>query len=212
MAQFAKKLILENTLIIGVDEVGRGCLAGPVYASAVYLRHTDNNSSFKDSKALSPKKRQEISQLVQVEHEFAIGIASVEEIDELNILQAALLAMKRAVEELMSKNTLLKEALVVIDGNQKIPNFSVQQRTVIGGDSVVPAISAASIVAKVARDQRMVEIAKEFPQYGFEVHKGYGTQAHRKAIAEHGPCVWHRRSFKGVEEHRLREISLDLLS
>lgn len=190
-------------MIIGVDEVGRGCLAGPVYASAVFLRHPKHDLLFKDSKALSPKKRQEISQVIQNEHAFAIGIASVEEIDELNILQAALLAMKRAVEQLIVENPELEKALVVIDGNQKIPNFSRRQKTVIGGDATVPAISAASIVAKVARDQRMVDLATEYPVYGFEVHKGYGTKAHREAVAKHGPCEWHRRSFKGIKEHCL---------
>ncbi len=193
--------IPKNTLIIGVDEVGRGCLAGPVYASAVFLRHDKNDSLFRDSKALSPKKRQEVSKLIQDEHGFAIGIASVQEIDELNILQAALLAMHRAVEELVSSEPKLLDAVVLVDGNQRIPNFDRAQKTVIGGDALVPAISAASIVAKVARDNWMVNLAGEFPQYGFELHKGYGTQAHRKAIASHGPCEWHRSSFKGVQEY-----------
>lgn len=193
--------IPKDTFIIGVDEVGRGCLAGPVYASAVFLRHDKSNSLFRDSKALSPKKRQEVSKLIQDEHGFAIGIASVQEIDELNILQAALLAMHRAVEKLVKQEPKLIEALVLVDGNQRIPNFSRAQKTVIGGDALVPAISAASIVAKVARDNWMVNLASEFPQYGFELHKGYGTEAHRKAIRNHGPCEWHRRSFKGVEEH-----------
>ncbi len=198
----SKKFILKKeTLVIGVDEVGRGCLAGPVYAAAVFLRHSKHNKYLKDSKVLSPKKRQELSQLIQVEHSFAIGIASVEEIDELNIFQAALLAMHRAVESLSLIAEGLSEALVVIDGNQRIPNFSRAQQTMVNGDSLVPAISAASIVAKVARDQRMVELAEKFPQYGFELHKGYGTEVHRQAIAQHGPCEWHRRSFRGVVEH-----------
>lgn len=188
-------------LLIGVDEVGRGCLAGPVYASAVFLRHTKLNKHLKDSKLLSPKSRQELAQLIQDEHSFAIGIASVEEIDELNILQAALLAMHRAVESLTLSTEGLSEALVVIDGNQKIPNFSRPQQTLVGGDNLVPAISAASIVAKVARDKRMAELAEKYPQYGFELHKGYGTEVHRKAIAKHGPCEWHRRSFRGVAEY-----------
>ncbi len=193
--------IPKDTLIIGVDEVGRGCLAGPVYASAVFLRHNKKRSMFRDSKALSPKKRQEISDLICSEHGFAIGIASVEEINELNILQAALLAMHRAVEDLVSREPHLLNAVVLVDGNQRIPNFSRAQKTVIGGDALVPAISAASIVAKVARDNWMVNLANEFPEYGFDLHKGYGTEAHRKAITQHGPCQWHRRSFKGVQEH-----------
>lgn len=193
--------IPKDTIIIGVDEVGRGCLAGPVYASAVYLRHKKHHSMFRDSKALSPKKRLEVSEIVRSEHGFAIGIASVEEIDELNILQAALLAMSRAIEDLINQNPELEKALVLIDGNQKIPNFSRPQKTVIGGDALVPAISAASIVAKVARDQWMVDLASQFPQYGFELHKGYGTKTHRSAIESHGPCQWHRRSFKGVQEY-----------
>lgn len=192
-----------DTLIIGVDEVGRGCLAGPVYASAVHLRHPKHNRKFKDSKALSPKTRHEVSQLIQSDHCFAIGIASVEEIDELNILHAALLAMHRAVESLISANPFLEEALIVVDGNQKIRNTNRKQQTVIGGDALIAEISAASIVAKVARDQWMVELATKFPQYGFDLHKGYGTKVHREAIRNHGPCEWHRKSFKGCESAHL---------
>ncbi|MBS1971835.1 MAG: ribonuclease HII [Bdellovibrionales bacterium] len=184
--------------IIGVDEVGRGCLAGPVYASAVSFNSDYLSDLVTDSKLLSEKRRTELSIEIQKHHHVGIGFATVEEIDELNILQASLLAMKRAVEALgFAKGHLL------IDGNQKIPNMAkaFQQTTVVKGDLRVALISAASIVAKVTRDELMKNLGTTFPQYGFEAHKGYSTAVHKKSIAEHGPCKWHRKSFSGVKEH-----------
>lgn len=184
--------------IIGVDEVGRGCLAGPVYAAAVSFNSDILSDLVTDSKLLSEKRRTELAIEIQKHHRVGIGFATVEEIDELNILQASLLAMKRAIEQMgATKGHLL------IDGNQKIPNMSTsfKQTTVVKGDLRVSLISAASIVAKVTRDELMKNLGVEFPQYGFEAHKGYSTVVHKKSIAEHGPCIWHRRSFSGVKEY-----------
>jgi len=184
--------------IIGVDEVGRGCLAGPVYASAVSFNSDLLSDLVTDSKLLSEKRRTELAIEIQKHHHVGIGFASVEEIDELNILQASLLAMKRAVESLGFATGHL-----LIDGNQKIPNMAkgFQQTTVVKGDLRVAPISAASIVAKVTRDELMKNLGVEFPHYGFEAHKGYSTAVHKKSIAEHGPCIWHRKSFSGVKEY-----------
>ena len=186
--------------IVGVDEVGRGCLAGPVYAGAVCLRSDDSLLLLTDSKLLSEKRRDEIAPLILNSHWVGIGSASVEEIDELNILQASLLAMKRAVEEL-EKQMGFSAGHVLVDGNQKIPDLKRPQTTLVKGDLRCLPISAASIVAKVARDQLMRDLAEKFPVYGFEKHKGYGCKTHRDAIATHGPSVWHRQSFRGVKEH-----------
>lgn len=187
--------------IIGVDEVGRGCLAGPVYASAVSFNSDFLSDLVTDSKLLSEKRRTELATEIQKYHNVGIGFATVEEIDELNILQASLLAMKRAVESLG-----LNRGHLLIDGNQKIPNMPSQfrQTTVVKGDLRVSLISAASIVAKVTRDELMKNLGVEFPHYGFEAHKGYSTAVHKKSIAEHGPCIWHRKSFSGVKEFIVR--------
>ncbi len=182
--------------VVGVDEVGRGCLAGPVYASAVIFRSTKGQSAVTDSKLLSEKRREELSQLILAEHHVGLGFATVEEIDELNILQASLLAMRRAVEKLN-----IQAGHLLVDGNFKIPQMpDFQQTAVIKGDLRVALISAASIVAKVTRDQLMKSIGEEFPAYEFQTHKGYGTPAHKKNLQVHGPCKHHRRSFAGVKE------------
>lgn len=205
--------------IIGVDEVGRGCLAGPVYAGAAILKDDALSHLLTDSKLLSEKRREELSSQIKLNHFCAIGIAAPEEIDELNILQASLLAMRRAVENLwqvyiestevrtqfgqLTMSDLQKgsRAHLMIDGTFKIPQFKVQQSTFIKGDLRVAPISAAAIVAKVARDHLMAEMGKEYPQYGFEKHKGYSTAYHKQSIAKHGPCPQHRKSFAGVKEH-----------
>ncbi len=185
------------TPVIGVDEVGRGCLAGPVYAAAVIFESEDLQDLVTDSKLLSEERREELALLIKEKHKVGIGSASVEEIDELNILQASLLAMKRAIEALG-----VKSGHVLVDGNQKIPNLAgFQQTTVIKGDWRVAPISAASIVAKVTRDNLMKELGVKFPVYGFEGHKGYSTPVHKKSIVEHGPCDHHRKSFAGVKEY-----------
>lgn len=181
--------------------MGRGCLAGPVYAAAAYLRSDLHVEYFTDSKLLSEKRREELAILIEQDHMVSIGTASVEEIDELNILQASLLAMKRAVESLAGKLGV-QVAHLLIDGNQRIPDLKgFVQTPIVKGDLRASPISAASIVAKVARDRWMKELGKEFPQYGFERHKGYGSQEHRRSIEQHGPCGYHRKSFGGVKEY-----------
>lgn len=184
--------------VIGVDEVGRGCLAGPVYACAVVFKSDFLSDVVTDSKLLSEKRREELYDLILKEHQVGIGSASVEEIDNLNILNAALLAMKRAVEALG-----VSSGHVLVDGNKKIPQLSktFQQTTVVKGDLRVAPISAASIVAKVTRDRLLKDMAVTYPKYGFELHKGYSTVVHKEAIKLHGPLAVHRRTFAGVKEY-----------
>jgi ribonuclease HII len=185
--------------IVGVDEVGRGCLAGPVYAAAVCLRTDSDSEYFTDSKLLSEKRREFIAPIVLSNHYVGMGSATVEEIDELNILQASLLAMRRAIED-VEKKMGQKSGNILVYGNQNIPNFDRKQTTIIKGDLRCAPISAASIVAKVARDSLMKEYSNKWSEYGFEKHKGYGSEVHRKVIQEIGPCECHRKSFRGVKE------------
>ncbi|MEK6628777.1 MAG: ribonuclease HII [Bdellovibrionota bacterium] len=190
---------------IGVDEVGRGCLAGPVTAAAVIFNSTIDIRKYKDSKQLKPELRTELSLSIHQNHIVAIGWASVEEIDELNILQASFLAMQRAIE-ILSSNLNIKSGTILVDGNQLIPNMGrFKQRAIIKGDQKLRLISAASIAAKVARDEFMKDLANKkesgLDQYGFEKHKGYGTLYHRKQIQAVGPSKWHRQSFAGVKEY-----------
>lgn len=194
-----KKLNLDllSAPVIGVDEVGRGCLAGPVVAAAVVFKSEADISQYIDSKQLKEEKREVLSESIHKNHIASIGWSSVEEIDELNILQASFLAMQRAIEKLN-----LKTGTILVDGNQIIPNLgSFAQHAIVKGDQKHRIISAASIVAKVARDRFMKQLAGEFTQYGFEKHKGYGTLYHRQQIQAVGPCKWHRQSFGGVKEH-----------
>lgn len=177
-------------VICGVDEAGRGPLAGPVCAAAVILpRHIDI-PGLNDSKKLSDKRRREIFPIIKEQAlAYGIGFASHEEIDEINILQATYLAMERALAQLK-----LSPELALIDGN-RAKDFGIPVRTVIKGDSLSANIAAASVLAKVTRDDWMLEQAKLYPEYGFEVHKGYGTKAHYAALSAYGPCPIHRRSF-----------------
>lgn len=187
-----------NKVIVGVDEVGRGCLAGPVFAAAVILPTSYiSQKLFKDSKLLVAKKREKLSSLILKVAQVGIAFATVKEIDSLNILQASLLAMKRALEKLN-----LETATILVDGKFIIPNLPNQflQKAVIKGDSKHQEIAAASIVAKVTRDNLLVKMATQYPQYFFEKHKGYGTKLHKEAIQKWGPCKEHRSSFKGVKE------------
>lgn len=209
MKRKASDLILEPVdwaafgpgLIVGVDEVGRGCLAGPVYAAAVVLKSNELCEHLTDSKLLSEKRREELAPQIEQAHWASVAFATVEEIDELNILQASLLAMKRAVEDL-EKKMGQTVSHVLVDGNMRIPHLSRKQTPIIKGDLRCAPISAASIVAKVARDLLMKEMGSKFPDYGFEKHKGYASPIHRKAIAEIGPILTiHRRSFGGVKEY-----------
>ena len=180
--------------VVGVDEVGRGCLAGPVYAAAVCLKSDELSELFTDSKLISEKRREDLAPKILELHWASIASASVEEIDELNILQASLLAMKRAVEGLEKK---MGQAAghILVDGNKKIPNLQRLQTTLIKGDLRCSPISAASIVAKVSRDQLMREFGVLYPGYGFEKHKGYASLVHRAAIISKGPLAVHRKSF-----------------
>jgi ribonuclease HII len=179
--------------IVGIDEAGRGPLAGPVVAAAVILDPQRPIVGLQDSKLLSEKKREYLFTLIQEQAlAWAVGEASVEEIDHLNILQASLLAMQRAVAALKITPT---KALV--DGN-RCPDLPCQAEAIIEGDKKIPAISAASIIAKVTRDHEMRRLDKKFPHYGFAQHKGYGTRLHLAALAEHGPSRIHRLSFAPV--------------
>lgn len=186
--------------IVGVDEVGRGCLAGPVVAGAVILNlelltGKRRKQMFFDSKTLPEDRREELFSIIQSQHQWAVGFASVLEIERLNIFHASLLAMRRAVNALRVKT----EGHVLVDGKFTIPYLrGMVQTALIQGDSRAEPVSAASIVAKVTRDRWMKELAGKFPGYGFEVHKGYGTPAHRAAISKLGPCRYHRKTFSGV--------------
>ena len=178
------------TVICGVDEAGRGPLAGPVCAAAVILPRGHQIPGLNDSKKLTDKKRRELFPLIKEQAvAYGIGMASEKEIDEINILQATYLAMERAIAQLEGKADL-----ALIDGN-RAKDFGMAVRTVVKGDSLSANIAAASVLAKVTRDDLMVEMAKEFPGYGFEVHKGYGTKAHYEALREMGPCAIHRMTF-----------------
>ena len=178
------------TVICGVDEAGRGPLAGPVCAAAVILPRGHQIPGLNDSKKLTDKKRRELFPLIKEQAiAYGIGMATHEEIDEINILQATYLAMERAISQLEGKADM-----ALIDGN-RAKDFGMAVRTVVKGDSLSANIAAASVLAKVTRDDLMVEMAKEFPGYGFEVHKGYGTKAHYEALRNLGPCAIHRMTF-----------------
>lgn len=177
-------------IICGVDEAGRGPLAGPVYAAAVVLKRGQTIEGVNDSKKLSEKKRELLfDKIIAQCEDYSIGAASEKEIDEINILQATFLAMKRAVEGLS-----LRPDCALVDGNQ-VPPLNCDVETVIKGDSKSESIAAASILAKVSRDRYMLEMAEKYPQYGFEKHKGYGTKLHYEMIEKYGICEIHRKSF-----------------
>ena len=184
----------------GVDEAGRGPLAGPVVAAAVILDDLHPIAGLADSKKLTPLRREKLYDEIRAKALCcSIAEASVEEIDRLNILQATLLAMQRAVMGLR-----LKPALVLVDGN-RLPRLDMPAEAIVKGDALVPAISAASILAKVHRDRWCAQVHAEFPQYGFAGHKGYGTAAHMAALQEHGACIHHRRSFAPVAQNLLEQ-------
>lgn len=184
--------------IIGVDEVGRGCLAGNVYAAAAILPDDFGVEGITDSKLLSEKRRDELSLLIQANAKVSIAFATTDEIAEFNILQASFLAMRRAIEGLG-----VKSGHVIVDGSHRIPKLSesFKQTTLVKGDLRAMPVGAASIVAKVARDNEMKQLAEKYPGYGFEKHKGYGSPEHREAIQRLGPCIVHRRTFAGVKEY-----------
>ena len=178
----------------GVDEVGRGCLAGPVVSAAVILKENINLKLLKDSKKISFKKRIEIAEHIKLNSTYAIGLATVEEILNLNILQAALLSMKRAIDKLS-----IKPELILIDGNfapKGLKNF----KTIINGDEKIKSISAASIIAKVFRDQLMIKLSEKFHNYAWERNFGYGTKAHMEGLKKFGITSHHRKSFKPIHK------------
>ena len=177
-------------IVAGVDEVGRGCLAGPVTAAAVILKNPI--SELKDSKQISPSKREVLSETIKEQSIFSFASNSNNKIDEINIHQATLLAMQEAIISLP-----ITPDLVYVDG-KFIPNVEVNCRAVIGGDKLIPEISAASIIAKVHRDEFMKQLDKKYPIYAFAQNKGYGTAHHLNALKESGYTSFHRKSFKGV--------------
>lgn len=191
MSDETVKLNYQGDLLAGVDEVGRGPLAGPVVAAAVILKEPIDGLT--DSKKISEKKRNLLAQEIKQKALcYAIVRVSHQEIDRLNILNATMLAMQRAIAELT-----IKPEFAAIDGN-KIPHLPIPAQAVIKGDSKVAAISAASILAKVSRDNEMIELDSRYPQYGFAKHKGYPTKVHVEALRQHGPCPVHRLSFAPV--------------
>jgi ribonuclease HII len=182
-------------LMAGVDEAGRGPLMGPVVAAAVILDELHPIKGLADSKKLTALKREKLyDEILAKALCHSIALATAEEIDQINILQATMLAMKRAVEGLR-----LKPNKVLVDGN-RLPTLVILSEAIVGGDALVPSISAASILAKVYRDRWCAEFHLEYPQYGFADHKGYGTAEHLAALREHGACPQHRRSFAPVAE------------
>tara|TARA_B100001057_G_scaffold464677_1_gene520078 strand:+ start:3257 stop:3817 length:561 start_codon:yes stop_codon:yes gene_type:complete len=182
-------------IIAGVDEVGRGSLIGPVYAAAVILNKSINKKLLKDSKKLTKINREILSKYIKKNSIWAIGKASVKEIDKVNILQASLLAMKRAIQNLKKKPTL-----ILIDGN-KLPNIkNYKLRSIIKGDQKIPSISAASIIAKVTRDKIITNLGKKFQGYHWEQNCGYGTKQHLKAIKNLGITSQHRRTFSPINK------------
>ncbi|MFA5777220.1 MAG: ribonuclease HII [Parcubacteria group bacterium] len=208
--------------VIGIDEVGRGPLAGPVVACAVIYRNfkfsisnfqtisndkISNDKNFiknieliRDSKMLSEKQREGLFDFIQENFFVGVGLCDHETIDRMNILEASFLAMKKALNELARKAQIsILKSIILVDGNKKIPNFSMDQRAIVGGDKIVKSISAASIVAKVTRDRMMKELHKKYPQYGFDKHKGYGTKFHVDALLKVGPCKIHRKTFEPVK-------------
>ncbi len=185
---------MRELITAGVDEVGRGCLAGPVVSAAVILKKGINLNIIKDSKKITFNKREEISEHIKNNSYYAIGIASVEEILNLNILQASLLSMKRAIEKLA-----VRPGMTLIDGNFA-PKGLKNYKTIVNGDEKIKVISAASIVAKVYRDRFMIKLSKKFSNYAWERNFGYGTKAHLSGLKKFGITAHHRKAFKPVHK------------
>jgi ribonuclease HII len=245
--ELEKKMLEKGfDFVIGIDEAGRGPLAGPVVAAAAIFKKSEilirqlaeksetqpkadpplaenlndqnpNDKSWnlvRDSKKLSAKRREKVFDFILENFHVGVGICDHETIDRINILEASFLAMKKAVNDLLRKSKSQipnpnfqinpksqisisqKKLIILVDGNKKIPHFSMEQLVVVGGDKIVKSISAASIIAKVTRDRIMMELHEKYPQYGFDKHKGYGTKFHMEMIFEHGPCEIHRKSFE----------------
>ena len=184
-------------IVVGVDEVGRGSLIGPVYAAAVILKKSINKKLLKDSKSLSKSKREILSNYIKQNSIWTVGKASVKEIDRINILQASLLAMKRAIKKIKKKPDI-----ILIDGNQlpEIKNYKL--RSIVKGDQKIPSISAASIIAKVTRDKMITNLGKKFKGYYLDQNKGYGTKQHLKAIKNLGITSQHRKTFSPINKFK----------
>ncbi len=190
-------------VLCGVDEAGRGPLAGPVVAAAVVVPAEAVIEDLDDSKKLSPKRREMVfEQIIQLGLPCAVGVIDHETIDRVNIHKASLIAMRKAVMDLK-----ISPDMVLVDGNATIPNLSQPQLTIVGGDRCCRSIAAASVIAKVTRDRIMDRYQALHPEFSFSVHKGYPTTAHRQELAQHGPCAIHRRSFKPVAD-LIREYDL----
>lgn len=206
--ELEKKINQQFDYIVGLDEVGRGPLAGPVVAGAAILKDFNsidledkNWDLVRDSKKLSEKQREKVFDFIMENFFVGIGICNHETIDRMNILQASFLAMKKAFTDLKKQIKDLEQServILLLDGNQYIPNLTIDQKCIPQGDKKVKSISAASIIAKVTRDNMMVEFAEKYPSYFFEKHKGYGTKAHMELLQKFGPCEIHRKSFKPV--------------
>lgn len=188
---------------IGLDEVGRGPLAGPVTAAAVYIPETFSISGIDDSKKLRPVQREELSEKILAECPHSICHVMPDEIDSLNILWASMKAMAMATEALLREHPEFYNCIGYVDGNRIPPRFPLVGKAVIQGDQKMACIAAASIIAKVSRDRFMKEFAMEYPEYGFEIHHGYATSMHLDAIRKNGPCPIHRRSFRPIFETEL---------
>lgn len=203
-------------VIFGSDEAGRGPLCGPVVAAAVCFKNNNflipeelinEFELIRDSKKLSEKQRDKVFDFVCEHFHVGVGICDHTTIDRINILEASFLSMKKAIQELQRKMknekpesyNLESKTCALIDGNKEIPNFSMKQKAVVGGDKTVKSISAASIVAKVTRDKMMMKFHDKYPDYGFNKHKGYGTKFHMEMLEKHGPCEIHRKSFGPVK-------------
>jgi ribonuclease HII len=216
--EFEVRLAGQNLIPIGIDEAGRGPLAGPVVACATLYRNfqfpisnsqTDEEDKqwrlVRDSKKLSEKQREQAYLFVQEQFHIGVGIVSAETIDRVNILQATFLAMRSAITELrriLNQELGIKgeeKLVLLIDGNQKIPNTSLSQEAIVDGDGLVKSIAAASIIAKVTRDRLIILADHEYPAYGFARHKGYGTAEHMDALRRLGPTLIHRKSFRPVQ-------------
>ena len=181
-------------LIAGIDEAGRGPWAGPVVSAAVILNEKNIPDGLNDSKKLSEKKRLSLYSSIYNFHSVGVGISSIEEIDSMNVLQATFLSMKRAVEDLNPQ-----PEYILVDGNLN-PGLNFKTKCIIKGDSISISIAAASVIAKVTRDNLMLKLDKEFPNYNWKKNKGYGTAEHRNALELHGPCKYHRKSFSPINK------------
>ena len=189
-----KKRQLDFSNIAGVDEAGRGPWAGPVYSAIVILNRNCIPEGINDSKKISEKKRIELYEEILINHEYGIGFASPDEIDQLNILEATFLSMQRALE-----NLIIKPDYILVDGNLS-PSFNIPHESIIKGDSISMSIAAASIIAKVERDKFMLNIDNEHPEYKWKKNKGYGTKDHQNALNAHGVTKYHRKSFSPIRK------------